>query len=158
MRTRTEEVPLNVSFADIYNFMVQEPNPFTGEPKDSTKGMQANLWFQQGWVKHVGGKKLGENYVVHGSVFHSFSLRKQPLKPWVIVRNDGKILAAHCDCAIGLLETCSHVGATLFALDDIRQKVLDKRVSAFQYDSSCLSVKINTRKPELEPVFMKCQQ
>ncbi|XP_062541436.1 uncharacterized protein LOC134209470 [Armigeres subalbatus] len=42
---------------------------------------------------------------------------------------DARIISAHCDCAIGLLETCSHVNATLFALDDIRQKFLAKKIS-----------------------------
>ena len=28
---------------------------------------------------------------------------------WVIVMVDGKILTAHCDCMVGLGETCSHV-------------------------------------------------
>nr|XP_029720701.1 uncharacterized protein LOC115262437 [Aedes albopictus] len=127
--TTPMDVPLNVNFAAIYNYMVVEPNPFTGAAKDSAKGMEANLWFQQGWVKQVTGKKLVNVFVVRGKVLHSFSLRERPLNPWVIIDHDGRILSAHCDCAIGLLETCSHVGATLFALDDIRQKFLDKKIS-----------------------------
>lgn len=128
VQTSVEDVPLNVSYVDIYNFMVLEPNPYTGAPKDSVKGMQANLWFRQGWVKKVSGKKMNDCFVVHGMVLHSFSIRDTPLKPWIIVKEDGSIIAAHCNCAIGLLETCSHIGATLYALDDLRQKVLDKKV------------------------------
>lgn len=107
--------------------MVVETNPFPGAPKDCRKGMEANLWFQQVWVKYVGGKRLKSLYVVHGKGLHSFNLRKTPLKPWILVEESGKILSAHCDCTIGLLETCSHVGATLFALDDIRGKIAKKR-------------------------------
>ncbi|XP_062565489.1 uncharacterized protein LOC134227827 [Armigeres subalbatus] len=123
------EVPINVSYADIYHFMVVETNPFTGYPKDCRKGMEANLWFQQGWIKYVGGKQVHNVFVVHGRVLHSFNLRKTPLKPWIIVDRSGKILSAHCNCTIGLLETCSHVGATLFALEDIRRKIAEKKFS-----------------------------
>lgn len=109
--------------------MVVETNPFTGCPKDCRKGMEANLWFQQGWVKNVSGKLINDVFIVRGKVLHSFNLRKTPLKPWIIVAKTGKILSAHCDCTIGLLETCSHVGATLFALDDIRRKIAEKKVN-----------------------------
>lgn len=129
VKTSVEDVPLNVTYADIFNFMVTEPNPFTGAPKDSVKGMQAHLYFRQGWVKHVSGKKLNDLFVVHGKVLHSFSVRDRPLKPWVIINDKGKVLAGHCDCAIGLLETCSHIGATLYSLDDLRQKIIDKKVN-----------------------------
>ncbi|XP_058443619.1 uncharacterized protein LOC131425609 [Malaya genurostris] len=89
--------------------------------------MQANLWFQQGWVKCVSGRKINDIFVVHGKVLHSFNLRASPLKPWILIHQTGKILAAHCECTIGLLETCSHVGATLFALEDIQRKFLNKQ-------------------------------
>lgn len=136
MKTSVEDVPLNVTYADIFNFMVTEPNPFTGAPKDSVKGMQAHLYFRQGWVKHVSGKKLNDLFVVHGKVLHSFSVRDRPLKPWVIINDKGKVLAGHCDCAIGLLETCSHIGATLYSLDDLRQKIIDKKVN-YQLNRLC---------------------
>lgn len=47
---------------------------------------------------------------------HSQKLRAPPLRPWVIAQRDGIILAAHCTCMAGLGETCSHVGAVLFAI------------------------------------------
>ena len=122
------EVPLNVNFQSIYKFMVLDSNPFTGKAKDSSRGMEANLWYQQGWVKKVSGKKLGNIFVVHGQVLHSFNLRQKPLNPWLIIEDNGCVLAAHCDCAIGLLETCSHIGAILYALEDIEKKVAAKEV------------------------------
>ena len=39
------------------------------------------------------------------------------LYPWVIAERDGKVLTAHCNCMAGLGETCSHVGALLFAVE-----------------------------------------
>ncbi|XP_062541385.1 uncharacterized protein LOC134209411 [Armigeres subalbatus] len=69
------------------------------------------------------------HYLVHGVVHHSFSLNEKPLHPWILVRTEGCILAAHCNCAIGILEACSHVGATLFALDGIRNAITEKKLS-----------------------------
>ena len=39
------------------------------------------------------------------------------LYPWAITEKDGKVLTAHCNCMAGLGETCSHVGALLFAVE-----------------------------------------
>lgn len=36
--------------------------------------------------------------------------------PWIIIKNSGKVEAAHCLCMAGLGECCSHVGAVLFYL------------------------------------------
>ncbi|XP_058832469.1 uncharacterized protein LOC131690590 [Topomyia yanbarensis] len=129
IKTSVTDVPLNVTFAQIYQFMVLDPNPFTGHAKDSTKGMEAILYFKNGWVKKVAGKKIQNVFIIHGTVHHSFSLNDPPLCPWIVVEENGTILAAHCTCAIGILESCSHVGATLFALDGIRVAVLEQKLS-----------------------------
>ena len=42
---------------------------------------------------------------------HSQKLNEKPLTLWLIALESGNILAAHCDCAAGLGETCSHVGS-----------------------------------------------
>lgn len=123
------EVPLNVTITEIFQFMVKDPCPYTEKEKDSNKGMEAIFYFKNGWVKRVIGKKIDDVYVVRGEVKHSFSLNQPPLLPWVVIKDDGTVLAAHCTCAIGLLECCSHVGATLFSLDDLRANVLEKKVS-----------------------------
>lgn len=127
MRTNLMDVPLNVTFARIYQFLVLDASPLTGRSKDCFKAMDAILFFQNGWVKNLSGRKLKDVYVVHGTVHHSFALNEKPLRPWIIVKEDGCILAALCDCAIGILEACSHVGATLFALDRIRSDILTKK-------------------------------
>ena len=48
---------------------------------------------------------------------HSLRLRETPSRPWVITEQDGKIIAAHCNCMAGLAESCSHVDALLFAIE-----------------------------------------
>ncbi|XP_038118591.1 uncharacterized protein LOC119769595 [Culex quinquefasciatus] len=128
------EVPLNVTITEIFQFMVKDPCPYTEKEKDSNKGMEAIFYFKNGWVKRVIGKKIDDVYVVRGEVKHSFSLNQPPLLPWVVIKDDGTVLAAHCTCAIGLLECCSHVGATLFSLDDLRANVLEKTIR-YRYSS-----------------------
>ena len=48
---------------------------------------------------------------------HSQSISDAPLKGWVLIKPSGTILTAHCECKAGRGETCSHVGACLFALE-----------------------------------------
>ena len=47
---------------------------------------------------------------------HSQRLSEKPLTPWFIATNEGKILTAHCDCAAGFGETCSHVASLLWVV------------------------------------------
>ncbi len=50
-------------------------------------------------------------------MIHSQKLSETPLRPWVVVRKDGSVQAAHCDCMAGLGEACTHVAALLFAVE-----------------------------------------
>ena len=43
-------------------------------------------------------------------------MNEKPLTPWVISMEDGKILAAHCDCMAGLGESCTHVASLLWVV------------------------------------------
>ena len=49
-------------------------------------------------------------------VNHSQRLSEKPLTPWIIAMDDGRILAAHCDCMAGLGEACSHVASLLWVI------------------------------------------
>lgn len=44
-------------------------------------------------------------------------MTETPLKPWLVVSQEGSILACHCNCVAGLGEVCTHVAAILFALE-----------------------------------------
>ena len=50
-------------------------------------------------------------------MLHSQRLSATPLRPWVIVREDGSLLASYCDCMAGLGEACTHVAALLFVVE-----------------------------------------
>lgn len=57
------------------------------------------------------------NYRKKLQVLHSQSLGEKPLSPWMIVKKDGTIMGAHCDCVAGLGGVCTHVAATAFVID-----------------------------------------
>ena len=54
---------------------------------------------------------MGKLMLASTQVNHSQKLNEKPLTPWVIALESGKILAAHCNCAAGIGETCSHVAS-----------------------------------------------
>ena len=50
-------------------------------------------------------------------VNHSMKMSQKPLTPWVVAEENGKIVAAHCDCMAGLGESCTHVASLLWAIE-----------------------------------------
>ncbi len=44
-------------------------------------------------------------------------MSEKPLTPWAVAENTGKIIAGHCDCMVGLGETCSHVASLLWTIE-----------------------------------------
>ncbi len=41
----------------------------------------------------------------------------KPLTPWIAAEENGRILAAHCDCMAALSEAYSHIASLLFAVE-----------------------------------------
>ena len=68
-------------------YLIFNPSPYTKEDMLNYKSLDSYRDFQDGRVS-----------------------------PWVIVEDDGRILAAYCNCMAGLGETCSHVASHLWAV------------------------------------------
>ena len=64
----------------------------------------------------VGSLKSAPWHIFYVQVNHSQKLSEKPLTPGIIAMDDGRILAAHCDCMAGLGETCFHVASLLWAI------------------------------------------
>lgn len=45
---------------------------------------------------------------------HSQKHSVPPAKSWVVVKQNGPVVCAHCSCMAGLWEACSHIAALLF--------------------------------------------
>ena len=72
--------------------------------------------FEKKTSSHCKGKKTSLNCMIQLGVCHTGKPEK-PLTPWVVAEEDGKIIAAHCDCMARLGESCSHVASLLFAIE-----------------------------------------
>ena len=61
---------------------------------------------------------MGKVMLASTQVNHSQKLNEKPLIPWQVAKflESGKILAAHCDCAAEIGETCSHVASLLWVI------------------------------------------
>ncbi len=59
-------------------------------------------------------------------VNHSQRISDTPLRPWVAIQKDGQVISAHCTCMAGLSEVCSHIAATLFAMESAIRHVQSK--------------------------------
>lgn len=68
VKVNDTDLPKNVTFPKIVQYMVFDISPFTNEPRNSKKGIAAVKYFESGWVKSVKGVKVHDNYVVHGRV------------------------------------------------------------------------------------------
>ena len=61
-------------------------------------------------------------------------MREKPLTPWIAAEENGRIIAAHCDCMAGLGESSSHVASLLFAIESgvrIRESMTVTQKSAY---------------------------
>ncbi|CAL4250689.1 unnamed protein product, partial [Meganyctiphanes norvegica] len=85
----------NLEYPDIYDYLVETPGPFTRESMKSRKSLEAYNQFQSGWVQKVLIFSTSENTCVLSSkVLHSQRLSEDPLRPWVAVQQDGKVICA----------------------------------------------------------------
>ena len=63
-----------------------------------------------GWVLEVGWKVYSlqdssqeDVILIMGRVRHSYSLSKPPLQPWVVVKQSGAVMVAHCISTVSIL-------------------------------------------------------
>ncbi|XP_063043188.1 uncharacterized protein LOC134437633 isoform X2 [Engraulis encrasicolus] len=108
----------DLRYADIHSYLVNFPSVYSGDSLRAYKSLEAYKWCQSGFVTHIqlwsiASKNCG---IITARVNHSQRLNDSQLKPWVVVRSDGVVLGAHCNCTAGLGESCSHVSAVLFRL------------------------------------------
>ena len=85
---------------------------FTKEAMKNFRSLEAYRLFSDGWVGTVTYMKTEVgHFVFRADVKPSMRINDSPHHPWITVRNEGLVMAAHCDCMAGLGESCSHVAA-----------------------------------------------
>lgn len=115
-----------VTDVDIYDYLVTRTSSYTYQQMKAYKSLEAYNYFISGFVLDMGLMRLdhtsietannNNRVVVLGSVKHSQRMSDSPLRPWVAIREYGRIMFAHCTCMAGQGEVCSHVAALLFAI------------------------------------------
>ena len=109
-----------IEYPDIYNYLIETHSIYTKEDMKAYKSLDAYKYLLAGWVGEVSVNCIANSggiVVVRAKVRHSQSVRASPLLPWAAAKKDGAVLCSHCTCMAGLGEVCSHIAATLFAVD-----------------------------------------
>lgn len=107
-----------VEFTDIKDYLVHATSFATREALKAYKSMEGHNYLTSGWVQEPCVKVLANGRrVVLGKVRHSQAFYENALEPWLLVTEDGAVLAAHCTCMAGLGEACSHIAAVLFYVE-----------------------------------------
>ncbi|XP_064479767.1 uncharacterized protein LOC135393203 [Ornithodoros turicata] len=117
VRTDVNLLP-DVSYEDIVNYLVLATSSVTLEQMKAYTSLESHNYFTSGWVSGLSTTRPAyDRCLILSKVNHSQRLRDVPLKVWILCRDSGEVLTAHCTCMAGAGETCSHVGATLFATE-----------------------------------------
>lgn len=106
-----------LSFADIFVYLINFPSDFTKQSLKSYKSLESYKYVLSGLVFNVQVTLVNEKFLVVGRVRHGQSMfTKTPNHAWIGLHKTAEIINAHCSCMAGLGETCSHVGALMFYL------------------------------------------
>ena len=108
----------DLQYPDIYNYLINFPSQYTGETLKAYKGLEGYKIVQSGFVMplYLWPLVAQNSVIVTARVNHSQKLNDAQLKPWVMIRSEGCVSGAHCNCMAGFGECCSHVAAVLFKL------------------------------------------
>ncbi|KAJ4926107.1 hypothetical protein JOQ06_008290 [Pogonophryne albipinna] len=113
-----------LTFPDIYIYLVHNLSPFTGESLKAFKSTDAYQYAVAGWVNdtniwHVEKTHL---HVITAKVNHCQALNSKPTSPWIVVQEDGTVVMAHCTCMAGLGEVCSHAALMFTVLAAVEKR------------------------------------
>ncbi|XP_062700210.1 uncharacterized protein LOC115258411 [Aedes albopictus] len=125
----SSDMPTTVTTGHVVDYLINFKSPYTGESVKNLRSLDAYRKFEAGFVQSMKGRLMENFYIVVGKVAHLMRLNEKPLNPWVIVQKEGMIISAHCDCAAGISETCSHVSAILYALANLHQLTTDGKIT-----------------------------
>ncbi|XP_052246982.1 uncharacterized protein LOC127855443 [Dreissena polymorpha] len=105
---------------------------------NSQRHLKSKVFYEDGHVHKVQTSSIDENtshLYIRATVIPSFPTadkKKSPdYRPWVLLSKvTGCVHSATCNCPAGEGESCNHIGALLYAVKDISNKVQDGKHSS----------------------------
>ncbi|XP_049267562.1 uncharacterized protein LOC119378860 [Rhipicephalus sanguineus] len=117
-----------VKMTNVVIYLLFSPSQFTPESVENYKSLQAYNYFESGLVRKCRIWKTNTNKIciVRAEVMPSQTASANGHDVWLCIdKLSGQVLAGHCQCKAGLGEVCSHVAATLFALESAARSQTD---------------------------------
>ncbi|KAM4711706.1 uncharacterized protein FYW61_020825 [Anableps anableps] len=109
-----EELP-GLCYPDIFMFLIEVPGYSAGALK-AYKSMDAYRFFLRGWVRSLLCTRK-DKFIITSKVIQFEGITENPHHVWTIIEPSGLVVSGHCTCMASSDVVCSHVAATLFALD-----------------------------------------
>ena len=110
----------DLSFGDIYIYVIETPSIYDKKSMKAYKSLDAYNYFASGHVKTVWQHVISEDSpftFLKSEVIPSQRINEKQ-NPWVcLLKANGEVQTAHCDCMAGLGEVCSHAAALLFKVE-----------------------------------------
>ncbi|XP_036004801.1 uncharacterized protein LOC105924864 [Fundulus heteroclitus] len=113
----TQELPA-LAYPDIFMFLIQVPG-YSAVALKNYQNLEAYRYFLRGWVRSVRLCTQRDKFIITSQVINPEGVDENPHHVWAIIEPNGLVVSAHCTCIVGLEAACSHVAATLFALDAV---------------------------------------
>ena len=69
---------------------------------ENYKSLDAHVYFMNGWVQTVLHQKTTNGLTLFkANVTPSWRVNDECHHPWIVLKPEGKVVAAHCDCMAG---------------------------------------------------------
>ncbi|KAH7959629.1 hypothetical protein HPB49_012622 [Dermacentor silvarum] len=117
-----------VKMTNVVIYLLFSPSQFTPESIENYKSLEAYNYFESGLVRkcRIWRPQGGKISFTRAEVMPSQTASVKGHDVWLCIdKLTGQVLAGHCQCKAGLGEVCSHVAATLFALESAAREQMD---------------------------------
>ena len=68
---------------------------------ENYRSLEAYKFFVSGWVQTVYHRTANGIFIAKADVKPSYRVNEEPHHPWVALKKQGPVVAAHCDCMAG---------------------------------------------------------
>ncbi|XP_046363567.1 uncharacterized protein LOC124140196 [Haliotis rufescens] len=131
----------DISFTDIYFFLIDAPGQFTHDSLRAYKSLKAYEYVKSGYVHPIRYHNVDDKSpfcFLKTKVIPPQRLREKPHQPWICVsKKQGTVYSAHCTCMSKQGDLCSHIAALLFKVDaDVRAGATSKSCETCTWDAS----------------------